>query len=283
MTAPADPGGAPFTGTASEHRAHNQAYWDERVALHLASDLYDVDRFRARRDTLRPFEVTEVGDVTGRRLAHPQCHFGLDTLSWAARGAQVSGLDFSPAAIAAARALAAECDLPARFVVADVYDAPAVLGAGAYDIVYTGFGALVWLDDLTRWAAAMAALLTPGGFLYLAEFHPFAGILDETDGRCVTEDYFAGGPRRWESTGSYADARAVTTANITVQRDHTLGEIVSAVAGAGLRVEFLHEHPVTLFARTAALRRGPDRLFRPPAGAPRVPLTYTLRAAKPPL
>jgi SAM-dependent methyltransferase len=273
---------APFTGTAAQARMLNQAFWDERVALHLASDLYDLAGFRAHRDRLRPFEIAEVGEVTGRRLAHLQCHFGMDTLSWAARGAQVSGLDFAPAAIEAARRLAAELELPARFVVADVLDAPAALGAAAFDIVYTGFGALVWLDDLRRWADAVAALLVPGGFLYLAEFHPVAAILDETEGVRVVADYFGAGPRRWETSGSYADRQAPTTANSTVQHEHTLGEVVSAVAGAGLRVEFLHEHPVTLFPRSRNLRRGADGLFRTPAGTPQVPMSYTMRAAKPP-
>ncbi|MCK9896763.1 methyltransferase [Frankia sp. AgB32] len=279
--APAPAQGTPFDGSLTQAAALNQAFWDERVPLHLASDLYDVDGFRVSLDSLRPFEPVEVGDVTGRRLAHLQCHIGVDTLSWAARGAAVTGLDFSAAAIDAARALAADVALPARFVVADVYDAPDVLGRGGFDIVYTGFGALVWLADLTRWAAAAAALLAPGGALYLAEFHPITQILDEDDGQRIVGDYFAGVPRRWHTTGSYADPHAPTSDNVTVQRDHTLGEVITAVAGTGLRIQFVHERPVTLFARSANLRRGEGGLYRAPDGAPRPPLTYTLRAVKP--
>ncbi len=280
--APTPAQGTPFDGSLTRAAAYNQAFWNERVPLHLASDLYDVDGFRVSLDSLRPFEPVEVGDVTGRRLAHLQCHIGVDTLSWAARGAAVTGLDFSPAAIDAARELAAELALPARFVVADVYDAPDVLGHGTFDVVYTGFGALVWLADLTRWASAAAALLAPGGALYLAEFHPITQILDEHDGQRIVGDYFAGVPRRWHTAGSYADPDAATTDNVTVQRDHTLGEVITAVAGAGLRIQFVHERPVTLFARAANLRRGTDGLYRAPDGTPRPPLTYTLRAVKPP-
>lgn len=162
----------------------NQANWDARVPVHLDSDFYDVAGFKAGGSALRPFELAEVGDVAGRSLAHLQCHLGLDTLSWARLGAEVTGLDFSGAAIEQARSIAAECGLPARFVTADVYDAPRALGE-TYDIVYTGVGALVWLPDLTRWAEAVAALLNPGGFLYLAEFHPFTNVLDDDTGATV--------------------------------------------------------------------------------------------------
>jgi 2-polyprenyl-3-methyl-5-hydroxy-6-metoxy-1,4-benzoquinol methylase len=130
--------------------------------VHLASSFYDLAGFRIGASTLRPFEVSEVGDVTGRRLVHLQCHTGLDTLSWARRGALVCGLDFSPPAIEAASALAASLGLPAAFVVADVYDAVAAFGGRRFDIVYTGSGALVWLPDVFGWARVVAGLLAPG-------------------------------------------------------------------------------------------------------------------------
>jgi 2-polyprenyl-3-methyl-5-hydroxy-6-metoxy-1,4-benzoquinol methylase len=124
--------------------AGDRANWDDRVPVHLASSFYDLAGFRAGSSSLRPFEVSEVGDVAGRRLVHLQCHIGLDTLSWARRGALVSGLDFSAPAISAASSLASSLGLEARFVVADVYDAVACFGGERFDIVYTGIGALVW-------------------------------------------------------------------------------------------------------------------------------------------
>jgi SAM-dependent methyltransferase len=165
-------------GEGVDWRALNRANWDDRVPVHLASSFYDVAGFRDGASTLRPFELAEVGSVAGRSLVHLQCHIGLDTLSWARRGALVSGLDFSAPAISAASSLAVSLGLPAEFVVADVYDAVAAFGGQRFDIVYTGIGALVWLPDVPRWARVVAGLLAPGGFVYLAEAHPFAQILE---------------------------------------------------------------------------------------------------------
>ncbi|RVX43248.1 methyltransferase family protein [Nonomuraea polychroma] len=257
----------------------NRANWNARVPIHVSSAFYDVEDFTASgRSVLRPFEVAEVGDVSGRRLAHLQCHFGLDTLSWARLGAEVTGLDFSPAAIDQARRIAAGCGIRARFVTADVYDAAEALGE-TYDVVYTGIGALVWLPDLTRWAETVAALLKPGGFLYLAEFHPFADILDDETGTKVTHDYFARGPQVWEEPYTYTGGE-LAEHRTSVQFQHGLGEVVSAVAAAGLRVEFVHEHDRTLFRRFATLADDGTG-YRLPDGAPKIPLMYSLRAAAP--
>jgi 2-polyprenyl-3-methyl-5-hydroxy-6-metoxy-1,4-benzoquinol methylase len=147
------------TGETVDWRALNRANWDDRVPVHLASSFYDLPAFRAGADTLRRFEPAEAGDVTGKRLVHLQCHIGLDTLSWARRGALVSGLDFSAPAISAASALASELGIEATFVVSDVYDAVAALGRARFDIVYTGIGALAWLPDIPRWARVVAELL----------------------------------------------------------------------------------------------------------------------------
>jgi len=192
-------------------RAANRANWDERVPIHAAGPFYDLPGFVAGKDSLRDFEIAEVGDVSGKTLLHLQCHIGLDTLSWARRGATVTGLDFSAPAVEVASSLAGEIGVTtARFVTSDVYDAVPALGAQTFDIVYTGFGALCWLPDLARWAQTVAALLAPGGFLYLAEFHPFADVLAE-DGRTVENDYFQHGPIVVDAPGSYADPSAVTT------------------------------------------------------------------------
>ncbi|NUO97074.1 MAG: methyltransferase domain-containing protein [Nonomuraea sp.] len=257
----------------------NKANWNARVPVHVASAFYDVEGFKRGGDPLRPFELEEVGDVAGRRLVHLQCHFGLDTLAWARRGAEVTGLDLSDAAIVQAGAIAAECGIPARFVAADVYDAPRALGGETYDVVYTGLGALVWLPDLTRWAETAAALLKPGGFLYVAEFHPFADILDDETGTVVTHDYFAPGPHVWEDLHSYA-GDGVLDHPTSVQFQHGIGAVVSAVTAAGLRLEFLHEHDHTLFRRFATLARE-GSAYRVQEGSPRIPLMYSLRASMP--
>ncbi|MFI9331380.1 class I SAM-dependent methyltransferase [Kitasatospora sp. NPDC052868] len=263
----------------ADWRAANRANWDERVPIHVSGDFYDVPGFVAGKDPLRAFELAEVGDVTGRTLLHLQCHIGLDTLSWARRGATVTGLDFSAPAVEAAGGLAERIGATtARFVTSDVYDAVDALDKQTFDIVYTGLGALCWLPDIDRWARTAAELVAPGGFLYLAEFHPFSDVLAE-DGLTVESDYFQREPFVWDEPGTYADLNAATTANLTVEWQHGIGEVVSALTAAGLRLEFLHEHDFTLFPRFPVLQ--PGNGYRFPAGHPRVPLIYSLRAVKP--
>jgi SAM-dependent methyltransferase len=254
----------------------NRSWWDERVPLHVASEFYEVDAFKAGGNALRPFELAEVGDVSGRSLLHLQCHFGLDTLSWARLGARVTGLDFSAPAIEAARSLAAETGLDAEFVTAGVYDAPRTLGERRFDIVYTGLGALNWLPDIQRWASVVAQLVAPGGFLYLSEFHPITSVFADDD-LTVERDYFQHEPFLYDEPGTYADLEAPTEHNRTEEWEHGLGEVVSALIGAGLTMELLHEHDYTLFPRWPFLeQRG--GFYRQPEGRPRLPLIYSLRA-----
>jgi len=266
-------------GDAVDWRGLNRANWDARVPVHLASELYDIDGFRAGAGSLWPFEAAEAGDVTGKRLVHLQCHVGLDTLSWARNGALVTGLDFSEPAIEAARALAADLAIGASFVVADVYDAVRALGERRFDVVYTGGGALVWLPDIPRWAGVVAALLEPGGFLYLVDAHPFAQVLDDAQGTRIVWDYFDDRPQVEDSPYSYTGGPALENTR-NVQFQHQLGQIVTALAGAGLRIDFLHEHDFDGFQRFESLEfRGGQ--YRYPAGRPRVPLMFSLRATRP--
>ncbi|RZQ65854.1 SAM-dependent methyltransferase [Amycolatopsis suaedae] len=165
----------------------------------------------------------------------------------------------------------------ASFATADVYDAPEVLAGQRFDIVYTGIGALVWLPDLTRWARVVTDLLADGGFVYLAELHPVTDVLDD-DGTTVTHDYFRDGGETYDDAHTYTDGPPLTSTAST-QWQHPLGEVVTALARAGLRIEFLHEHPFSLFERFPGLERGESGEYRFPAGRPRVPLLYSIRAS----
>jgi SAM-dependent methyltransferase len=268
-------------GHGVDWRALNRANWDSRVPVHLASSFYDLAGFRAGACTLRPFEVCEVGSVAGRSLVHLQCHIGLDTLSWARRGAVVSGLDFSVPAISAASSLAASLGLDVTFVVADVYDAVAAFGGQRFDIVYTGIGALVWLPDVFEWARVVAGLLAPGGFVYLAEGHPFARILDSAaPGLVVARDYFDATPEVEDYPYTYTDGPALSHPR-QVEFQHGLGEIVTSLAKAGLRIDFVHEHDFEAFERFESLQRQEDGMYRFPPGQPRVPMMFSLRASRP--
>jgi SAM-dependent methyltransferase len=259
----------------------NRAWWDERAPIHVGSDFYALEEFLADPGStrLRPFEVAEVGDVAGRTLVHPQCHFGLDTLSWARLGASVTGLDFSAPAIAAATDAATRAGLDARFVAGNVYDAVDLVGGRTFDIVYTGLGALNWLPDVPRWARVMADLAAPGGMLYVAEFHPFQNILGDED-LTVTYPYFHDEPMTYDDgEGTYADLGARTVHNDTVEWTHGVGEVISAVLGAGFAIELFHEFDHTLFPRWPFLVHDGDT-YRLPAGMPSIPMMYSLRARK---
>ncbi len=259
----------------------NRANWDERVPIHTSGDFYDVESFKAGDERLRPFEIEEVGDVGGMSLLHLQCHFGIDTLSWARRGAKVVGLDFSTPAVEAARRLAKDMKLDAEFVESNVYDARKALGGRTFDIVYTGAGALNWLPDIGEWADIAASLVKPGGFLYVSEFHPFTDVFGDED-LTVEHDYFhAAEPMVWDEPGLYADFEAETVNNKTYEWNHPIGEVVSAAISAGLSLDFLHEHDYTLFPRWPILEKSGFDTYRLPEGVPKVPLMYSLRARKP--
>jgi SAM-dependent methyltransferase len=266
------------------HAALNRRAWDERVGLHVTSEFYDLEGIVAGRSSLHPFEADELGEVDGCDLVHLQCHLGTDTISWARLGASVTGLDFSEPAIDAARSLAERCGIEARFVVADVYDAPDALGA-TYDVVYTGLGALCWLKDLHAWAKVVDRLLRPGGRLYLLEFHPLLSALsmegpwlDPTWGGYFFE------PEGFvdDSTADYASG-TLPSASTTIEWAHPLGDVVTTLVEAGFEIRRLVEHDVIAYAPWDVLEPVPGeaKIWRLPAGQPKIPLEYSLLARKP--
>ena len=262
----------------------NRDLWDARTPIHVKSDFYDVDGFRAGRTSLRPLEIAEVGDVAGKRLLHLQCHFGLDTLSWARLGARVTGLDFSSAAVAEATRLASELGVTARFVESDVYDAVGALDGETFDVVFTSYGVIAWLPDIRRWASVVADLVAPGGFFYLAEIHPASQVLDDEPGveelRVGYPYWTKSGPLRFHESGTYADHDADIELPEYVWL-HGLGDIVTALIDAGLVLEFLHEHEATVFQQLPFLEQDDEGWWRLPADQPSLPLLFSLRARKP--
>ena len=269
--------GVSLSGPA-DWRDVNRANWDARVPIHLASRLYDVDAFVAGREPLFDYEPAEVGDVRGRTLLHLQCHLGLDTLSWARRGATVTGLDFSRPALDIAASVAARIGAgSARFVLADVYEAAAVLAGETFDVVYTNVGSLQYLPDLPRWARVVAALVAPGGCCYVSDSHPLIHFVDD-DGRTLRGDYFDRDAIRLDE-GTYTDPAAPLTSSASVEWMHSTADLVSALGAAGLRVEFLHEHDWMWYPILPVLERDDDGRWRFPQGRPRIPLQYSLRAA----
>jgi 2-polyprenyl-3-methyl-5-hydroxy-6-metoxy-1,4-benzoquinol methylase len=270
------------TGSSDPMIAVNRALWDEWTAVHQSSELYDVAGFKAGHDTLRPLEAGELGDVQGKTLLHLMCHFGLDTLSLARRGARVTGADFSPEAVAKARSLAAELGMEARFVAANIYDLPAQLDE-RFDIVFTSWGVLAWLGDLPAWGRLIAHFLKPGGCFYMAEIHPFASILElRGDGRLMVDGAYLsdGAAQRYDVPSSYADTATQCRHTISYQWDHSLSDVVMALAEAGLALEHLREWPFSVYQRWLGLEQAADGWWYLP-GRRDMPLSFSLRARKP--
>lgn len=261
--------------------------WDVWARHHVASPFYDVEGFRAGqragRRGLDALETRLVGDVAGKSLLHLQCHFGLDTLTWARRGAAVTGADFSGEAIGTARALAAEIGVPATFVQCDVYDLPDRL-PGEFDVVFTSHGVLSWLPDLDRWGRMIAHFLRPGGRFCLIEGHPLPLLFDDT--RADRElrlsfPYFPGdAPLRCERRGSYA-APDGPFDSVTYQWVHPLSEVLGALLRAGLRLESFDEYPYAGWAMFPWMETRPDGLWQFPEGTVALPLMFSVTASKP--
>lgn len=270
-----------------DHLKSNRDMWDQWAELHAREELgfYKITEFKRGGSALHPLEIEELGaDVPGKSLLHLQCHFGLDTLSWLRHGAaRVTGVDFSPRAIALARVLAEEVGLAgcARFVESSIDELPEHL-TGPFDVVYTSYGVLGWLPDLTRWGQMVAHFLRPGGVFYIAEYHPFSYILDdEAPEFRISYPYFADEPMQaWPVEGTYADPGA-DIKGVSYEWMHTLGEVVTAVAQAGLRIEYLHEFDTTNYPFAPYMDKVGDRAYRLQQHAESVPLMFSLRAVKP--
>ena len=264
----------------------NEALWDEWTRVHETSEFYDLESFKQGGCRLRDYELEEIGSVDGLDVLHLQCHFGIDTLSFARLGARVTGADFSPAAVALARRVAAEIGFAdARFVQSNVYDLPSALD-GDFDLVYTSRGVLGWLPDVPGWATVVAHFIRPGGRFYVNEIHPIAQAL-ENEGVApgelrLTYPYWEhDAPLTFPVEGSYADP----TAEIAVTRehgwDHSLGEIVTSLIDAGLVIRSLREYPFCEWQLDFAVE-DPDGKWRLPGELDgRMPLSFSILAEKP--
>ena len=266
----------------------NRASWDERAPAHAASPDYNVQGFLedpAYISGVVQFDRALLGDLSGLRGVHLQCHIGTDTVGLSRLGARMTGLDFSSAALAEARALVARSGDEVSFVESDVYDAVSVLGGEKFDLVFTGIGALCWLPSISRWAATVSALLKPGGRLFIREGHPMLWSLADArpDGLLVVDfPYFERDEATvWDEGGTYVETDVVFTANTTHSWNHGLGEIVSALMAEGLQVTSLVEHDSVpweaLPGQMTKDDRGEWRLTDRPW---RLAASYTLQAVK---
>ncbi len=261
----------------------NRDLWDQLAPIHRKSEFYEVDRFKQGECILTGVDRDEVGEVAGKSLLHLQCHFGLDTLCWARRGASVTGADFSEPAIKIARSLAAEMDLPAEFVASDLYDLRNNL-SGEFDIVFTSGGVLTWLPDLTKWAETAAHFVKPGGRFYLREFHPMGSIFDDEDAPAnpprIGYPYFhQTEPMRFDCDGSYADPEAKVR-KVSYEWLHSIADVVNALINADLTIEYLHEFPFISYQSHPFLVQSEDGNWRYPKYPESIPLMFSISATK---
>lgn len=267
----------------NEYLQANQKRWDQLTIEHENSPFYDLAGFKAGKDRLRSIELTELGDVAGKTLLHLQCHFGLDTLAWARRGAIVTGVDFSQNAITLAQSLSQELNIPAQFYRSDIYELPRVL-SDKFDIVFTSYGVLHGLPDLRRWGEIIAHYLKPGGIFYIVEDHPFFRVFrakPEGEFKAERSYFFSEEPQRIEATGSYATNNK-GTGGVSYVWDHSLGEVINSLVDAGLRIEFLHEFPYAARAKFPFMEQGEDGWWRlPPHQHGTIPFLFSLQARKP--
>ncbi len=263
--------GAPINVTTEDWFELNRAGWDRRATAHFDSRFYDVPGFLGGASSLCEIELGELHPKAGDRLLHLQCHFGLDTLSWAREGLDCTGVDLSPVAIDLARKLSAQSGIPARFICANVLDYERD-DAEPYDIVFTSYGAVCWLPDLARWASVISSSLASGGTFYMAEFHP---AIDLVSGY----GYFNRGLPDVEDEGSYTENGADARARLAVWV-HPMADVCNALISAGIVVEQLNEFPFSPWNCFEGLvEREPGRYYLDHQGHD-VPLVYSIRGRK---
>lgn len=262
----------------------NRANWDSRVRHHLTG--YDLDSFRSDPTFLSGvvrFDLPRLGDISKLDVIHLQCHIGTDTMSLARLGARsVTGLDFSPEAVRAARALAHELGHDIKYVASTVNEAPHVVGQHQFDLVYTGIGALCWLPRITEWATVVRQLLRPGGRLLVRDGHPMLySIGDVTpDGTFrLAYSYVEDEGTLAHETTSYVPHEGELTAPESVSFNHGIGELLTALIQEGFVIDGFEEHDsVPWDALPGAMVHDQMGEFRLRDRPERLAASFTLRA-----
>ena len=281
-----------------ELREQNRLSWNAAAEAHDSHRDGLAGFLRDGGSTLFPEERRLLGDLRGKKTLHLQCNSGGDSLSLAHLEAAVTGVDISDAAISTARGLSEETGIPARFERADLYDwlDRSARTARRFDVVFASYGVVCWLPDLESWAGKTSAILESGGRFVLVDFHPAADMFDE-DFR-LARGYPSGGETLSleEGVGDYVgeSGGGLTPASASEgvrdfenpQPAHLfrwgLGEVVTALARAGLRIVALEEYPYSNGERQfAGMREMEGRRMFPPEGVPNIPLMYGIRAEKP--
>lgn len=255
----------------------NKAGWNNKVATHIQSDFYNQAAFLKGKNSLQSIELNLLGDLTGKKVLHLQCHFGQDTISLSRLGAAATGVDFSDEAIHQAKILAQECKTNTKFICCNIYDLPQHLDE-QFDIVFTSYGTIGWLPDLDKWAAVIAQFLKPNGKFVFVEFHPVVWMFDD-DFTKVAYSYFNKGPIYESETGTYADKNAAITQSF-INWNHDLGAVLGSLLQNGMELLSFEEFdysPYNCFNGTEAI--APDKFIIKHLGD-KIPMVYALSARK---
>ncbi|MDG1333404.1 MAG: class I SAM-dependent methyltransferase [Crocinitomicaceae bacterium] len=261
----------------NEYLEKNRESWNKRTAVHLESDFYNNEDFIKGNSSLNSIELDLLGDVSGKKILHLQCHFGQDSISLSRMGAEVTGMDLSDEAINAAIELAKKTNQSTKFICCDVYDLPSHLNE-KFDIVFTSYGTIGWLPDMDKWANIVQQFLKPGGEFIIAEFHPVVWMFDD-DFTKVGYNYFNVEPIQETESGTYADPNANITSEY-ITWNHPLGEVFMSLINSGLSIAEMHEFdysPYDCFSHTEEFE--PAR-FRIKHLDNKIPMVYSLRCVK---
>jgi SAM-dependent methyltransferase len=279
---------SPAESRSFDATATNRRYWDGLAEVHGngVDAYYDVEGLLAGRGAMTEIEqeaLATAGGVAGKDVLHVQCHIGFDAITFAQRGARVTGVDFSPIALAKAAQLAARAGVSVSWLEANSLGLPAEL-ARRFDLAYASIGAICWIGDLRRWMEQVAGTLrAAGGRLVLVDLHPAYGMVDRQEPLEVTFPYAYDGPRAYRTGASYAGPALAAEAGVSVQYAHDLGEVVNAAIAAGLRIEALREHLSCAFdPRGGVAIREADGRYRFRLGGAHgfpLPMLFTLVAS----
>jgi 2-polyprenyl-3-methyl-5-hydroxy-6-metoxy-1,4-benzoquinol methylase len=267
----------------------NKQSWNKRTVVHKDSAFYDLASFKKGKSSLNKIELEELGDVKGKTLLHLQCHFGMDTMSWAREGAIVTGVDLSDEAIKLANEIRDELQIHAEFICANIYDLTDVskvsplegFREAGFDIVFTSYGTIGWLPDLDKWAETVAHFLKPGGIFYIADFHPVLWMMDENFEK-IKYNYFNTEIITEEISGTYSDRNAPIK-SIEHSWNHPFSEIISALLKHNLQIQSFNEFPYSPYNCFNDMEKGSDDMWRIKGMNEKMPLLYSIKATKLPI
>ena len=255
----------------------NRKLWNDKTKIHYNSDFYDVKSFIKGNDSLNPIEIELLGEISGKSVLHMQCHFGMDSISLARRGAIVTGIDFSDESIIQAKDLNEKAGSFVNFIQSDVYSLSEHMKQ-QFDIVFTSYGAVGWLPDIKKWAQIIHLFLKPGGKFIMVEFHPVVWIFDD-DFKNIIYNYADPDPIVEEIKGTYAN-RDAKIKNTSISWNHGLATVVDALIQSGLKIKGFQEYdysPYDCFKNTIEVEKGKYQIKELER---KIPILYSIVAEK---